>query len=563
MTNVFFEYNPFNINSYITVDGIPVSETSGLYKYVKTPLQDWIKDFFFTLAEYCNDDEIKIIFKGLLYNFDDMKRALNTFIESNPSFEIILEYQECISLNQRIDIITHIVAEMQKYNFLEDNEILEIKKSLECKMSIYISGENFEDNQNLSHQLYKAAEMNNLNCICEFKQVNSFNQFVFHDKSIIIYNFNKDNQCNCEMLKRLVNDYKGKRKIEKCQYIFLSSSSRSLHNKLSTVYGLKNVIVLDRENILEIIKRIYDYHANIYMTSNLLNCVHLICNYLTKYEDQLIKNICNNINIDDLEVIEKEVFILINNIQMIMANPFEDKKLKNKLIRKFLIYIDNKFYLDVFEKKQSAVGNYTEKTHLFFESLPNLIEQGMLQLEKAMFINVKYKIDDNLFKMLSTLSCTESFNKLIERKEYISESNFLAVDYYLASIEEIKVIQETNYLKNDLGFFSGLLDLLLELENKSDFDDIDLKKYCRIFFNSHIEDIKPIIVSFYDDCLNLLMKKQKFIESDFNDILDNIIYETQLSIKKAYLNLQNEEQIYENRRIVNELKQQAETLIIL
>ena len=56
MTNILIIHNPFLIETEIVIDGIPIAETSGLYRYIKTPMQDWVRDFLHTLVEHCNDD---------------------------------------------------------------------------------------------------------------------------------------------------------------------------------------------------------------------------------------------------------------------------------------------------------------------------------------------------------------------------------------------------------------------------------------------------------------------------------------------------------------------------
>lgn len=123
-------------------------------------------------------------------------------------------------------------------------------------------------------------------------------------------------------------------------------------------------------------------------------------------------------------------------------------------------------------------------------------------------------------------------------------------------------LNKIEYLINN-GFFSGLLNHLLEIANYSKFNEETREKYCKAFFNSCIEDTESVIESFYDDCVKLLLIKQKAIESEFNDIIHNIATKTKQSIEKVRIEAQIKERNEKKLKIINELKQQLNLLIEL
>lgn len=104
---------------------------------------------------------------------------------------------------------------------------------------------------------------------------------------------------------------------------------------------------------------------------------------------------------------------------------------------------------------------------------------------------------------------------------------------------------------------------MLEIANYSKFNVETREKYCKAFFNSCIEDTESVIESFYDDCVKLLLIKQKAIESEFNDIIHNIATKTKQSIEKVRIEAQIKEQNEKKLKIINELKQQLNLLIEL
>ncbi|MGN1305742.1 MAG: hypothetical protein ACI4YB_11985 [Oscillospiraceae bacterium] len=303
MADVIFEYNPFTANSYITVDGTPISETSGIYKYIKTPLQDWIEDFFAVLTEHCNDDEINLTYKGLYYNFYEIKNALSFFIKNNPCFNINLDYQECMDLKSRMDNMNCLANKTQSYGFYENNEFEEIQKSLECKMKICVFGRDYEYYQRHIKQLSEIVKKDNKIIECDFVPFNSVNQVLHSDNSIIIYYFNDDKIFDFKILKCIADEYKQNRKTGKSRFIFVSSSPKIIQNMLEDMVDLKSVTVLDEKNASEICKRIYDYQNNVYMINRLLDCTHLIYNHLINFEQKLRCDPDENIKIENIDIV--------------------------------------------------------------------------------------------------------------------------------------------------------------------------------------------------------------------------------------------------------------------
>ena len=103
MAEIRIIHNPFKVKTDFIIDGNMISETSGLYKYVNTPMQDWVSEFLPILIEDSNDDELEIVFKGLQYNFDDLDREVQAFLRKNRDIEIDITFDCCVSQQHRLD----------------------------------------------------------------------------------------------------------------------------------------------------------------------------------------------------------------------------------------------------------------------------------------------------------------------------------------------------------------------------------------------------------------------------------------------------------------------------
>lgn len=79
MKKVFLSYNPYKLETTITVDGRPLADNSRLGEMiVDSRLQEWVEDFPYILMEEYNDLEFEITFHGTLPDYEDLDSTFKT-----------------------------------------------------------------------------------------------------------------------------------------------------------------------------------------------------------------------------------------------------------------------------------------------------------------------------------------------------------------------------------------------------------------------------------------------------------------------------------------------------
>ena len=74
MKKVFIKYNPYNLETEITVDGKKLAQNSKIGERIVpgTRLQEWIEDLPRILVDEYNDKDFDITFHGTLLDFEDL-----------------------------------------------------------------------------------------------------------------------------------------------------------------------------------------------------------------------------------------------------------------------------------------------------------------------------------------------------------------------------------------------------------------------------------------------------------------------------------------------------------
>ena len=74
MKKVFIKYNPYKIETELTVDGKSLAENSKLGERIASGLrlQEWVEDLPRLLIDEYNDRDFDIVFHGTLLDFEDL-----------------------------------------------------------------------------------------------------------------------------------------------------------------------------------------------------------------------------------------------------------------------------------------------------------------------------------------------------------------------------------------------------------------------------------------------------------------------------------------------------------
>lgn len=78
MKDVFIKYNPYKLETEITVDGAPLAENSRLQELIREArLQDWVEDLPDILLEDYNDRDFNVLFHGTRPDYEDLKEVFD------------------------------------------------------------------------------------------------------------------------------------------------------------------------------------------------------------------------------------------------------------------------------------------------------------------------------------------------------------------------------------------------------------------------------------------------------------------------------------------------------
>ena len=83
MKKVFIKYNPYNLETEITVDGKKLAQNSKIGERIVpgTRLQEWIEDLPRILVDEYNDKDFDITFHGTLLDFEDLTEVFTQAYE--------------------------------------------------------------------------------------------------------------------------------------------------------------------------------------------------------------------------------------------------------------------------------------------------------------------------------------------------------------------------------------------------------------------------------------------------------------------------------------------------
>ena len=97
MRDVFIKYNPYRLETTITIDGVKPKENSELNVGEKRlRLQEWIEKLPDILVDECSSRDFKITFHGTILDYEDVeamacearKKGVNIELEHIPAKEV-------------------------------------------------------------------------------------------------------------------------------------------------------------------------------------------------------------------------------------------------------------------------------------------------------------------------------------------------------------------------------------------------------------------------------------------------------------------------------------------
>lgn len=128
MKKVFIKYNPYKLETEVTVDGKKLAQNSKLGEKIipGTRLQEWVEELPQILIDEYNDTDFDLVFHGTLLDFEDLKEVFTHAEEKGELTVKELNRKPAKETADKEELIEQVFAEIQKGPFeeLRDVEII-------------------------------------------------------------------------------------------------------------------------------------------------------------------------------------------------------------------------------------------------------------------------------------------------------------------------------------------------------------------------------------------------------------------------------------------------------
>lgn len=116
MREIFIKYNPYKVETTVTIDGNPVKKNSAL-NVEDRRLQEWVEDLPRILVDECNTKSFCITFQGTILDYEDMLSVINE--AKMNGFEFECKYIPAKEVKDKEQAIADIFEEIQAGPFEE------------------------------------------------------------------------------------------------------------------------------------------------------------------------------------------------------------------------------------------------------------------------------------------------------------------------------------------------------------------------------------------------------------------------------------------------------------
>lgn len=128
MKKVFIKYNPYKLETEVTVDGKKLAQNSKLGEKIVpgTRLQEWIEELPRILIDEYNDEEFDVVFHGTLLDYEDLTEVFNKAYENGELKSAKLERKPAKETKDKEVLIDEIFEKIQNGPFdeLKDADII-------------------------------------------------------------------------------------------------------------------------------------------------------------------------------------------------------------------------------------------------------------------------------------------------------------------------------------------------------------------------------------------------------------------------------------------------------
>lgn len=133
MTTIFLKYNPYKVETVVTIDGEPIKEDSYLAQFKNERLQLWIDQFIERLIDELNEDTFSLNFEGTQFDFEDVEEACAKY-NAEHNAGVTVSYTASENSNNKIDELKELFEYMQEGPF-EDLKSNGIRRNFDKALS--------------------------------------------------------------------------------------------------------------------------------------------------------------------------------------------------------------------------------------------------------------------------------------------------------------------------------------------------------------------------------------------------------------------------------------------
>ena len=120
MKKVFIKYNPYKLETEITVDGKKLAQNSKLREKIEdgSRLQEWVEELPQILIDEYNDTDFDITFHGTLLDYEDLREVFELAYENGKLIAVIDRIPAKETSDKEI-LIDNVFKEIQEGPFEE------------------------------------------------------------------------------------------------------------------------------------------------------------------------------------------------------------------------------------------------------------------------------------------------------------------------------------------------------------------------------------------------------------------------------------------------------------
>lgn len=122
MTEILLKYNPYKVETNITIDGEVIKEDSYLSQYKNERLQVWIENLIPQIINQLNENDLKLVFHGTKLDYDDVLYYCDYYNQNGyngDEVNIILEHIPANESSDKIKQLQQLVKDMKEGPFEE------------------------------------------------------------------------------------------------------------------------------------------------------------------------------------------------------------------------------------------------------------------------------------------------------------------------------------------------------------------------------------------------------------------------------------------------------------